>query len=373
MKIPFLDLQKINYRYEAEFQKCLKKVLQAGWFLQGESTQEFEESFSRYCQSSFAVGVANGLDALALILQAQKELEGWKDGDEVILPAHTFVASALAVVQAKLSPVLVDVCIHDALIDVEKIEAAVRSRTRAIMPVHLYGKCCDMERIAEIATQHGLFVVEDAAQAHGAIYHGRKAGSLGDAAAFSFYPGKNLGALGDGGAVVSDNPLLIERVRRLANYGAERKYDHQYLGRNSRLDEIQAAFLSIKLKTLDEDNRRRKEIAKRYLNEISNDHLRPLYPQDEEALPYPVYHLFPILTKHRRALQTYLMDRGIATLIHYPTPIHQQRVFHGIISQDMSFPNAERIASEELSIPISPVMTNEEVDYVIKTLNSFQL
>lgn len=373
MNIPFLDLQRINARFESEFQQCLTNVLQAGWFLQGEHTQKFENDFAAYSENQYAVGVANGLDALVLILQAQKELAGWEDGDEVIVPSHTFVASALAIVQAKLTPILVDVHIDDFLLDAAQIEVAITHRTRAIMPVHLYGKCCDMESISAIACKHRLFVIEDAAQAHGATYQGRKVGSLGDAAAFSFYPGKNLGALGDGGAVVSKHTSLIRRVKILANYGAEHKYKHLYRGRNSRLDELQAAFLSVKLAHLDADNGKRQRIAQRYLSEIQNEHIVLPYAKDDNAHRNSVFHVFPILNRQREDLQSYLKASGIATLIHYPTPIHRQPAFQTIISEGQSFPNAEIIAAQELSLPISPVMREAEVDYVIRTLNAFSL
>lgn len=374
MNIKFLDLQKINHRFVHHFRRNLTDVLDAGWFLQGGFTQKFEEAFANYCNLKHCVGVANGLDALTLILLAQKNLKQWDDGDEVIVPAHTFVASAQAVVRSGLQPVFVDVDEHDFLLDASRIEEQITSRTRGIMPVHLYGRCCEMKQIHSLARKYDLFIIEDAAQAHGARYapFDAKAGSLGHAAAFSFYPGKNLGALGDGGAVVSNDERLIEQVRILANYGSKTKYDHAYSGMNSRLDELQAAFLLTKLSALDNDNQRRQAIAQRYIEEIRNPNIELPYSTDTQCIRNSVFHIFPVFSIQRNSLQQHLQRLGISTLIHYPIPLHHQRCFQGKSTSQLHLPNSEKIARRELSIPISPVMEENEVEYVIQTLNSFQ-
>lgn len=357
--IKFLDLQKITDSFQPELNESIRRVVESGWYLQGRETQSFEEEFATFCNKQYCIGVGNGLDALTLILSAWKSLYGWNDSDEVIVPAMTFVATAQAVVRAGLQPVLVDVT-SNALIDPVLAETAVTSRTRAIIPVHLYGQTADMAGILAMAERHHLMVLEDAAQAHG----GRDVARFGHAAAFSFYPGKNLGALGDGGAVVTDDPVLATRVRILANYGARVKYYHEYSGCNSRLDELQAAVLRVKLHRLTEDNERRRCIAARYQEEIHHPLLRMLDIDTDSS----VWHIFPIFVSENRSsalgrdhLQEKLTNSGIHTLIHYPIPLQHQ----SCLALGGSYPMAATIADAELSLPISPVMTDEEVTAVI--------
>ncbi len=367
MQVPFLDLTGVNARYAAELEQCVARVVRSGWYLNGAELTAFEAAFAGYVGTSFCVGVANGLDALTLILMAYKEREGWVDGDEVIVPAHTFVATAEAVLRAGLNPVFADVG-SDFLLDVSQVEEKISARSRAIIPVHLYGLVADMRTIGALAHRYGLRVVEDAAQAHGAydMETQQRAGSLSDAAAFSFYPGKNLGALGNGGAVTTSDEVLAQMVRALANYGAQRKYYHEYHGLNSRLDEVQAALLRVKLSHLDTDNARRREIAARYSSEI----VHPLM-----TLPYgcdvsrSVFHIYPLLCEQRDALSRHLAANGIETLIHYPIPVHQQWAFSHWGVQ--SFPMAERVAATELSLPMSPTMSEEQVTHTINMINQF--
>lgn len=371
-KVSFLDLRKINARFSAVFHEDLTKVLESGWYLRGEATTQFEQAFARYCGVEHCVGVANGLDALTLTLLAQKDLAGWPDSAEVIVPAHTFVATVQAVVRAGLQPVLVDV-LEDGLISPKAVEGAINSRTRAILPVHLYGKLAAMEEINALAKKYSLFVLEDAAQAHGVRRDGRKAGAWGDAAVFSFYPGKNLGALGDGGAVTTNCPELAERIRCLGNYGAPEKYKHEWLGMNSRLDELQAAFLLRKLSLLDEDNARRRSIARYYMENIRKDRFILPYSGSEQIGEDHVFHIFPLRSSQRDELQSQLSHSGIETLIHYPVPIHRQQCFSGQIAPNLHFEQAEAWAAEELSLPISPVMEEKEAELVVQTLNQLEL
>lgn len=364
----FLDLGKINARFAEAFHEDLSKVMESGWYLRGESTALFETSFAKYCGVEHCVGVANGLDALTLTLLAQKDLDHWPETAEIIVPAHTFVATAQAVVRAGLQPVLVDV-LEDGLISPKGVEGAINSRTRAILPVHLYGKLAAMDEIMAIAKKHSLFVLEDAAQAHGALRNGRRAGAWGDAAAFSFYPGKNLGALGDGGAVTTSHHELAERIRCLGNYGAPEKYKHEWLGMNSRLDELQAAFLLRKLPLLDEDNARRRAIARYYTEHLRKDRFTLPYSGSEQIGEDHVFHIFPLRSSLRTELQSRLLRLGIETLIHYPVPIHRQQCFSGRIAPNLHFKQAEAWAAEELSLPISPIMGENEAELVIQTLN----
>lgn len=369
--IKFLDLQSITANFQPELDTAIRRVVESGWFLHGSATKTFELEFARYCGASCCVGVGNGLDALYLALQAARTLyPQWADGDEVILPAMTFVATAEAVMRARLTPVLVDVT-HDALIDPAALEAAVTPRTRAIIPVHLYGQPAPMEAIGAIARRHGLFVLEDAAQAHGArgIVSSPEGAvpPYGHAAAFSFYPGKNLGALGDAGAVVTSDHKLAERVRTLANYGASVKYHHEYEGCNSRLDEIQAAVLSVKLKRLDTDNARRQHIAAAYKQGITHPDLKLLSTAPECS----VWHIFPVFTDHREALARHLEQCGVQTLVHYPMPLHRQPCLTQRCRIVGPLQQADYIANHELSIPISPVMTDAQVQQVIRALNTF--
>lgn len=365
--IRYLDLKKITRRYEPALSETVARVVASGWYLLGSEVARFEERFAGYCGTGHCIGVANGLDALSLIFRSYIEMGVMREGDEVIVPANTYIASILAISENRLVPVLVEPDTLRYNIDPEKIEAAVTSRTRAILVVHLYGQTCDMTPICEIASRRGLKIVEDCAQSHGAVYKGTKCGALGDAAGFSFYPGKNLGALGDGGAVTTSDEVLATVIRRIANYGTSRKYINEYKGRNSRLDEIQAATLSLKLEYLDADTRRRRQIALRYRREIVNRAV--VLPQvvcEEEH----VWHIFPILVEKRDQLQVYLRDAGVETLIHYPVPPHLQQAYREW--NELSFPITERIHREELSIPLHPALTDEEVTTVINALNSWQ-
>lgn len=364
--VKFLDIQRITASFEPQLSTEVQRVVSSGWYLLGEEVAKFEKSFAEYCDSTHCVGVANGLDALTLILMAWREIRGWCDGDEVIVPANTYIASILAVSRAGLTPVLCEPCAGDALINVAEVDKLVTPRTRAIMVVHLYGQVCEMDAVRSLARQHGLLVVEDCAQAHGALYKGTRVGALGDAAAFSFYPGKNLGALGDGGAVVTGDRLLARTVRMLANYGSRQKYVNQYKGINSRLDELQAAVLCVKLSRLDADNDRRRQIARRYIRQMNNPLVQ--MPEVHSWLGH-VFHVFTVRCQHRDALQKHLAEQGIQTLIHYPIPPHRQEAYREW--SHLSFPVTERIHSEILSLPISPVMTDDEVQCVIDAVNGF--
>lgn len=378
--VKFLDVAAINAQFLTDFQYALSEIVHSGRVLHGKHTTAFEDDFAKYCGAAYCVGVANGFDALWLTLLAKKLQDGWRDGDEVIVPAHTFVATAQAVIRAGLHPILVDVSLQDYLIDTRLLEKSITSRTRAILPVHLYGRMADMKSIIEIAHRYGLFVLEDAAQAHGATYNTYRAGSnygensCRSAAAYSFYPGKNLGALGDGGAVVSNDKSLISCVRQLANYGASVKYTHELLGTNSRLDELQAAFLRHKLNKLDDDNTYRQAIAGCYINEIQNPYVTIPYASLQPAKQLEsVFHIFPIFTNYRVELQQHLEKKGIQTLIHYPIPLHRQPCLRPSWNVIHEYPNAELISNTELSLPISPVLAAEHVERVVDAINSFEL
>lgn len=370
--IPFLDLKAINQRYKAALEAAFYRVFDSGWYILGQEVLSFEESFAAYCGVRHCIGVANGLDALAQIFRAYKILGVMKEGDEVIVPANTYIATILAVSHNRLVPVPVEPDIRTYNIDPRRIEAAVTPRTRAVLPVHLYGRAADMPLILEIARRHDLKVVEDAAQAHGAIYDGKRAGSLADAAGFSFYPGKNLGALGDGGAVTTDNDDLAETIRVLRNYGSEKKYHNRYKGVNSRLDELQAAFLLEKLKNLDEDNSRRREIACYYHENILNPDI--VLPTQDSRLSIKnlehVWHLFVVRTPSRDRLQKYLADQGIQTMIHYPVAPHLQPAYSEWNNHEL--PVTEKIHGEVLSLPISPVMTDEQAGQVVEAVNGYK-
>lgn len=356
----YLDLKAINKPYE----HAADEVLQSGWYLKGEATRRFEEHYAEYIGTKHCVGCGNGLDALTLIFRAYKEMGVMQEVDEVIVPANTYIASILAITENHLKPVLVEPDIHTLQIDDSLIEQAITERTRAIMIVHLYGRCAYTDRIGEICHRYGLKLIEDNAQAHGCIYEGRKTGSLGDAAGHSFYPTKNLGAFGDAGAVTTDDASLAEMVRSLGNYGSEKKYIFGYLGRNSRMDEIQAAILDAKLKDLDTANQRRKEIAAQYIEIIKHPDI--LIPQcDRDS----VWHIFPILSPRRDVLRQYLMEHGVGTEIHYPIPPHQQRCYPEW--NTLSLPITERIHLQELSLPCHPAMTKEEANQVVSLLNIF--
>ena len=365
--IKFLDLKGITDLYSEEIHQAAADVIDSGWYLQGEANKQFESHYAQYIGTKYCVGVANGLDALIWIYRAYKEMGVMKDGDEVIVPANTYIASILAITENRLKPVLIEPDIHTLEIDDSLIEQHITPRTRSILLVHLYGRCAYTERIGALCQKYQLKLVEDNAQAHGCCYENRRTGSLGDAAGHSFYPTKNLGALGDGGAVTTNDQQLADTIRTLANYGSQRKYIFQYQGRNSRLDEIQAAILDVKRRHLDDDNRRRQQIAQYYYEHIDN----PLITLPEK-LPdgQNVYHIFPILCAERDRLQQYLANQDIQTVIHYPIPPHQQECYKEWA--DISLPITEQIHRQELSIPISQVMINQESEAVSRALNAFK-
>ncbi len=364
--IKFLDLQKINAVYQESFQEKLKLVLDKGWFILGDEVQSFETNFANYCGTKYCIGVGNGLDALVLIFKGYIQLGKLQKGDEVIVLANTYIASILAILQADLIPVLVEPRLETYNINPDLIADKITSKTKAILAVHLYGQLAEMEKINAIAKEHNLLVIEDAAQAHGAASNQLKAGNLSNAAAFSFYPGKNLGALGDAGAITTNDESLANVLYSLRNYGSEKKYHNEFIGTNSRLDELQAAFLNVKLPYLDSDNEQRKAIAKRYLSEIKNDKIiLPTWDLSDNH----VFHLFVIRTNNREQFQNYLSENGIETMIHYPIPPHKQKAF--ATWNSLSFPITEQIHNEVLSLPISPIMTEEEVDFVIETINNY--
>jgi dTDP-4-amino-4,6-dideoxygalactose transaminase len=363
--IKFLDLQQINAPYQAAFQEKLNAALNKGWFILGDEVKAFERDYAAYCGTKYCVGVANGLDALILILKAYIDLGRIKPGDEVIVPANTYIASIIGIMQAGLKPVLVEPDAATFNLDPAKIEEKITAKTVAILPVHLYGQLSDMQPITLLAKKHNLLVVEDAAQAHGAT-NGEKAGNLGDAAGFSFYPGKNLGALGDAGAVTTNDGDLAKTIYSLRNYGSETKYYNDHIGVNSRLDELQAAFLNVKLPHLDNENARRKTIVRYYLDHIKNPKIGlPFY----DGSANHVFHQFVIRTAHRDELQNFLKQAGVETLIHYPVPPHKQKALEHW--KDLSFPITEKIHREVLSLPISPVMTPDEAAHVTNILNRY--
>ena len=364
--IKFLDIKKINVPYETDFQEKLNAVLQSGCYILGKEVVAFEVNFADYCGTKHCIGVGNGFDALVLIFKGYIQLGKLQKGDEVIVPANTYIATILAILQADLIPVLVEPKIETYNLNPDLIFEKITSKTKAILVVHLYGQLAEMEKINEIAIQNNLIVVEDAAQAHGAVSDSRKAGNLSNAAAFSFYPGKNLGALGDGGAVTTNDTELTKLVQSLRNYGSVAKYQNEFIGVNSRLDEIQAAFLSVKLFHLDAENNVRKAIAKRYFTEIKNDKIvLPFWDLSDNH----VFHLFVIRTENREELQQYLLENGIQTMIHYPIPPHKQNAFPNW--NNLLFPITEKIHNEVLSLPMSPALTAEEVDFIISILNKY--
>tara|TARA_B110000503_G_C7165533_1_gene421745 strand:- start:3406 stop:4506 length:1101 start_codon:yes stop_codon:yes gene_type:complete len=365
--IKFLDLQKINAQYQDEFQQKMKLVLDKGWFILGDEVKQFESDFAKYTNSKYCIGVGNGLDALVLIFKAYIELGLMQKGDEVIVPANTYVASILAVLQADLVPVLVEPKLETYTINPDLILEKITSKTKAILLVHLYGQLCEMDKINKIAKEHNLLVVEDAAQSHGAVSEVRSQNlEVRNTQAYSFYPGKNLGALGDAGAITTNDDKLAKVLYSLRNYGSEKKYHNEYIGVNSRLDEVQAAFLNVKLPYLNDDNNKRRIIAKRYVTEIKNDKIiLPFWDFSNNH----VFHLFVIRTKNRADLIKYLLKNDIETVIHYPIPIHKQKAFKSW--NNMFFPITEKIHDEVLSIPISPILTDVEVSKVIQTLNQY--
>jgi len=361
--IDYLPLKRITAMHADEIHEAILRVVDGGWYLRGEATAQFEQQYARYIGTKYCIGVGNGLDALTLILRAYKEIGVLKEGDEVIVPANTYIATILAITENRLVPVLVEPDIDTLQIDESRIGQAVTSRTRAVMLVHLYGRCSYTETIGALCRQHGLLLLEDNAQAHGCCFKGRRTGSLGMAAGHSFYPGKNLGALGDAGAVTTSDDRLAEVVRSMANYGSSRKYVFDYQGCNSRLDEIQAAVLSVKLKYLDDDNARRQAIADYYIKHVKNPLLR---------LPEPsgsVFHVFPVLCEQRDRLQQYLAENGVATVVHYPIPPHKQACYEKW--HDICLPITEQIHAQELSIPCHQAMTSGEVETVTDIINRF--
>ena len=374
--IKYLDLKAINSLYDDEIRSAVSRVLDSGWYLKGDATRQFEQRYAEYIGTRYCIGCGNGLDALTLIFRAYMEMGVMQRGDEVIVPANTYIASILAITECGLKPVLVEPSWETLQIDDTLIEQAITPRTRAIMIVHLYGCCAYTSRIGDICRNHHLKLVEDNAQAHGCTFEGRKTGSLGDAAGHSFYPTKNLGALGDAGAVTTSDETLARVVEALGNYGSSRKYVFDYQGRNSRMDEIQAAVLDVKLKHLDADNQRRKEIAARYQREVSNPLLRLLLVSDEQysrpsrATRDSVYHILPVFCERRDDLKKYLSDNGVETQIHYPIPPHKQRCYNFQLNH-LSLPITEKIHAQELSIPCHQALTKEEVDLVIDLLNGF--
>ena len=362
--IPLVTFGPMQKEIESEVKQKFSEMYDTSIYIQGSEYEKFNEEFAKYCGAKYAIGVGNGLDAIMLLLRAYNIGEG----DEVIVPSNTFIATALAVTYVGAKPIFVEPILEEYNINPDLIEEKITNKTKAIIGVHLYGQCCNMDKIKEIAKKHNLIVLEDSAQAHGALYKGKRAGSLADGAAFSFYPGKNLGALGDGGMVVTNNEEIATKVRALCCYGSDYKYHHIYKGVNSRLDEIQAGFLRIKLKHLDKWNENRREIAKRYLSEIHNDKLiLPVVNKNNEH----VWHIFAVRCKDRDALEKYLNEKGIGTNKHYPTPMHLQGAYADLKIPEGALPLAETISKEELSIPMYYGMTDEEVSYVIDALNNF--
>ena len=365
--IKFLDLQAITALHADEYKEAVSRVIDSGWFLQGCETKQFEADYARYIGTRHCVAVANGLDALYLLLRGYKELGLMQDGDEIIVPANTYIATIIAITRNNLVPVLVEPTWEHLEIDIDKVEAAITPRTKGVMVVHLYGRIAYHDRLSEICEKHHLKLMEDCAQSHGCSWKGIKTGALGDAAAHSFYPGKNLGAFGDAGAVTTNDTDLAEVIRALANYGSQKKYVFKYVGVNSRMAEQDAAVLAVKLKYLDEDNRKRQELASYYYEHINNPLITlPQRLADENN----VYHLFPIFCEHRDELQIFLKEHGIETLIHYPVPPHKQECYQEW--NNRCLPITEKIHVQELSIPMNQVISIEEAQAIVAALNSFR-
>lgn len=365
--IPFLDLKALNAQYRDELIEACVRVIDSGRYILGEEVKAFEEEFANYCGTKYCIGVGNGLDALTLILMAYKEIGFMKDGDEVIVPSNTYIATILAISRNNLVPILVEPDIKTYLIDPDKIEENITEKTRAIVAVHLYGQTCNMDEINEVAKRYNLKVIEDSAQSHGAYYKDKRSGNLGDASGFSFYPGKNLGALGDGGAVTTNDTDLAECVKALRNYGSHRKYENLYKGVNSRLDEIQAAILRVKLKYLDIEIENRRKIANYYMQNINNNRL--ILPKVREDSNH-VWHLFIIRTGERNKVKKYLEENGVQTLIHYPIPPHKQLAYREW--SNLSFPITEEIHNTVLSLPISAIQSLEATANIVKILNDYK-
>lgn len=365
MKIPFVSFKPIEKELDKDIRNAFERVYNRSWYIEGEEDKKFEKDFAQYCESKYCVGVGNGLDALFLALKALNI----KEGDEVIVPSNTYIATALAVTYVGATPIFVEPDIRTYNIDPTKIEEKITKNTKAIIPVHLYGQPCDMDPIIKIAQKYKLFIIEDCAQAHGAKYNGKVIGSFGDVAGFSFYPGKNLGALGDAGATVTNNEELAKKIRALGNYGSDYKYHHILQGNNSRLDELQAAFLDAKLPFLNKINLERRRIAKKYLEGINNFNIiLPYVPEYAE----PVWHIFGIRCNRRDELEKYLNDAGISTNKHYPIPMHLQECYKNLGFKKGDFPIAEEISETELSIPMYYGMSDEEIKYIIERINEFK-
>ena len=363
LMIKFLDLEKVNNRFRDEMDTRIKDILDSGMYLSGKWNDEFSKHFSSYCGTKYALGVANGLDAINLIIRAY----GFGIGDEIIVPANTYIATILAISENGCTPVLVEPDINTYNINPDFIEEKITSKTKAIIVVHLYGQAVQMEKIWKLAEKYNLKIIEDSAQGHGAMYNGKRVGNLGDASAFSFYPGKNLGALGDAGGITTNDAELFNKIKAIANYGSDRKYHHIYKGVNSRLDEIQAALLDVKLPYLDADNERRREISKYYRENINNPRIILPKTYDEKS---HVWHVFAIRCENRDDLCNYLNSNGIQTNIHYPTPPHKQGAYSEWNNQ--KFPISEEIHRTIMSLPISPVMTDEEVKKVVEVVNDWK-
>ena len=364
MEIPFVTFKPLEKELDKELRDAFERVYERSWYIEGEEDKKFEEAFASFCNTKYCVGVGNGLDAIMLALKAL----GIGEGNEVIVPSNTYIATALAVTYVGAKPIFVEPDLKTFNIDPKRIEEKISPITKAIIPVHLYGQPCQMDIIMEIAKKYNLYVIEDCAQAHGARFNGQVIGSFGDVGCFSFYPGKNLGALGDAGAIVTNNKEIAEKVRALGNYGSDYKYHHIYKGNNSRLDELQAAFLSAKLPLLEKVNADRRKIANRFLNEIKNDKvILPFIPNNVE----PVWHIFGIRCKERDALEKYLKDNGIKTNKHYPIPMHLQECYKDLNIKQGELPIAEEISNTELSLPMYYGMTDEEIEYIISMINKF--
>jgi dTDP-4-amino-4,6-dideoxygalactose transaminase len=365
--IKFLDLQKLNNQYQDEISTAIKNVINSGWYLLGEENKKFEEAYSSFIGTKYALGVANGLDALRLILRAYIEMGIMKEGEEIIVPANTYIASILAITDNNLVPIFIEPNELNYQIDDNKIEQAITSKTKAIMIVHLYGACAYTNKISEICKKYNLKLIEDNAQAHGCYFDNKMTGSIGDAAGHSFYPGKNLGALGDAGAVTTNDKEMYDVIKALANYGSSQKYVCNYKGLNSRLDEVQASVLNVKLKYLKKDTEKRREAAKYYHSNIKNANIQLPIIEDWNS---HVFHLFPIFTNRRDELQSYLTDNAVQTLIHYPIPPHKQICYKEF--NCLSLPLTEKVHNEELSLPISPVITKDELVTIVNLINNWK-
>ncbi len=370
--VPFLNIKAINDRQKLELMQAFETVLDSGWLIMGNAVQTFEKEFAAYCGTKHCISVANGLDALILVLEAYKEMGIMQDGDEVLVPCNTYIASILAISRAGLTPVLIEPDINTYLIDPSLLEEKITSRTRAILPVHLYGQLCDMDAINKVARKHQLKVIEDSAQSHGAKLNQKRSGNLGDASGFSFYPGKNLGALGDAGAITTNDDELATILTALRNYGSHVKYQNLYLGINSRLDEVQAALLSVKLSVLDSDNAYRRKVAQYYIDNIKNEAIHLPFETGVDLIRREshVWHVFAVRTANRKELQEYLSANGVQTVIHYPIPPHKQEAYKDWAN--LSFPISEKIHAEIISLPISPVITEAEYAKVVEVVNAYR-